>query len=238
VIRFTDFESLGLKAAAFSERGDGDCSLKGAADPATAIAARQAVAGPCGASAGDIVCVKQGHGVDVAVAREEDRGRGARDWNDALGPADSILTNVPGLPLAILVADCVPLYLVDPARRAGGLVHAGWRGTFDGAAARAVEAMSREWGSDPADLYAWMGPSAGPCCYEVSPELAERFRTAGLVAEGRHVDLWGSNARRLQQAGLGPARISACGICTICDPRFHSHRRDADGCRNMALFML
>lgn len=233
MIRFEDFERLGAMAA-FSETSDGDFSLRNGPEP-TVLESRRRLAEACGLDARHITCARQVHGTEVLRVGVEERGRGARDWHDALGPADALVTDVPGLPLAVLVADCVPVYLYDPERRVAGLVHAGWRGTLDGAAARAVEAMTREWGSDPAGLHALLGPSAGPCCYEVSPELAEDFRKAGLAARGRHVDLWESNALALASAGIPRGRISASGMCTLGDTRFHSYRRDATSARSMAL---
>lgn len=236
MIRFENFERYGV-VAAFSEAADGNFSLRNGSVP-EAVAARRRFAEACGLDPAGLACVQQVHGTEVVRVRAEDRGRGAFAWEDALGPADALLTDVPGLPVAVLVADCVPVYLHDPARGVAGLVHAGWRGTLDRAAARALEAMRRGWGTDPADVHALLGPSAGPCCYEVSEELAEDFRRAGLSAEDRRVDLWASNARVLAAAGVPPSQIQTAARCTVCDPRFHSHRRDATPNRNMALLAL
>ncbi len=138
----------------------------------------------------------------------------------------------------MFVADCVPVYLLDPETGGGGLVHAGREGTYRGISPLAVEAMQREFGTKPTDLHALIGPSAGPCCYEVSPELAHAFAEAGLPVDGRHLDLWQANAQQLTAAGLSPGRITVSGICTICDGRFHSHRAQPNAGRNMALLML
>lgn len=237
MIRFTEFETAGDVVAAFSEISDGNFSLRG--DDATdCIEARRRFAEACGADPRSIACALQVHGTEVLRVGASDRGRGALSREDALGPADALVTDVPGLPLVVLVADCVPVYLHDPVKCAIGLVHAGWRGTFDRIAAHTLQAMTREWGSNPADVRALIGPSAGPCCYEVSEELADRFRAAGLVAHERNVDLWASNARVLTDAGVSLENIECAKLCTLCTDRFHSHRRTATHARNMALLML
>lgn len=147
--------------------------------------------------------------------------------------ADAVISDRPGLGACVSVADCVPILLADPRSGAVAAVHAGWRGTLAGAAAHAVEALVRECGARPGDLLAAIGPSIGPCCYEVSQDLATRFRDQlGPVAgnpRGRQsrVDLWLANASILRQAGLLRERVEVLGHCTACDPeRFFSHRRD------------
>lgn len=234
MIRFPEFEARGARVAAFSEACDGDAGPRSPSRRDTL----ESLARELGIDADAVVFMKQVHGIEVARARASDRGRGAGAGEDALGPADALVTNAAGLPLAVLVADCVPIYLVDPVRRTGGIVHAGWRGTLDGAASAAVEALTREWGTKPEDVWALIGPSAGPCCYEVSEELAERFRRAGLAADGRLADLWESNTRQLEAAGLRRDRVLVSGLCTLCDGRFHSHRRDASGARNVGILVI
>jgi YfiH family protein len=112
-------------------------------------------------------------------------------------------------------------------------VHAGWRGTLAHAAERAVEALAREVGAHPGDLLAAIGPAIGPCCYEVSPDLAQVFRDdlGTRVAEphggSSRVDLWLANEMVLRKAGLAGERIEVLGRCTACEPEtFFSHRRD------------
>jgi YfiH family protein len=237
VIRFEEFEGPGLAVAAFTEASDGNFSLRGE-DATDGIEARRRFAEACGADPRSLALAQQVHGVEVLRVGAAERGRGALSREDALGPADALVTDVPGLPLAVLVADCVPVYLYDPVKNVIGIAHAGWRGTFDRIAAHTVERMRGEWGCEPGDLRALIGPSAGPCCYEVSEELAEQFRAAGLVARERMVDLWASNARVLVEAGVAADNIRTAGLCTLCSNRFHSHRRSATHARNMALISL
>lgn len=149
-------------------------------------------------------------------------------------PADAVVATTPGLAVGVVTADCVPILLCAPERRAFAAVHAGWRGTVARAAAAAVEALAARAGSRPSALLAAIGPSIGPCCYEVAPELAARFEEdfgEGVVDRSRpapRLDLWEANARALGAAGLLPERIDRLGRCTACEHGlFFSHRRDA-----------
>lgn len=168
---------------------------------------------------------RQVHGAGVLRAREPSPIPSAE--------ADAVISDRPGLAACVAVADCVPILLADPRSGAVAAVHAGWRGTLAGAAARAVEALVRECGARPGDLLAAIGPSIGPCCYEVSEELAARFHDEVGPAAGNprgrqsRVDLWLANASILRRAGLPRERVEILGHCTACDPeRFFSHRRD------------
>jgi len=234
VIRFEQLEALGLTIAAMSDRADGDC----AAAAQGAAGARREFCARCGLDAGGLVCARQVHGVAVVRANETDRGRGVCSGKPRFDAVDAMVTDVEGLPLAIFVADCVPVYLFDPERRATALVHAGREGTRRRIGPEAVHMLSREFASRPCDVHALIGPSAGPCCYEVSPEIAHDFAQAGLPARGRHLDLWEANARQLVAAGVPEDQVAVAGICTICDHRFHSYRRDGGSARNMALLAL
>ncbi len=158
----------------------------------------------------------------------------ASDPSTAPSPeADAVISDRPGLAACVSVADCAPILLLDPASGAVAAVHAGWRGTLARAAAHAVQALVREHRARPGDLLAAIGPSIGPCCYEVSQDLAARFRGELGPAAGNprgrqsRVDLWMANALVLRRAGLARQRIEVLGACTACEPdRFFSHRRD------------
>ena len=147
--------------------------------------------------------------------------------------ADAVATVVPGVAACVSIADCVPVLLADPRSGAVAAVHAGWRGTIGGAAAAAVKALVDRHGARPGDLLAAIGPGIGPCCFEVSRELAVRFRDeVGVVTatprdHGSRVDLWRANEVLLRRAGLPGQRIETLARCTSCEERtFFSHRRD------------
>jgi YfiH family protein len=168
--------------------------------------------------------VRQVHG--CAVSRRDAAGVPAEE-------ADAVVTARPGLAACVLTADCVPILIGDPRTGAVAAVHAGWRGTLARAAARAVEALQHEFDVHPENLLAAVGPAIGPCCYEVSPDLAERFLAEiGPAATMLHprtprVDLWTANEAVLTEAGVCPERIEIIDRCVACDAEaFFSHRRD------------
>ena len=146
--------------------------------------------------------------------------------------ADGIYTNEPGVALVCFSADCTPILLYDPVKKAVAAVHSGWRGTAMGIVRRAVETLSREFGSEPADIRAAIGPCIGSCCFEVGVEVPEAMRSAlgaeaepAIEARGEkyHVDLKEINRIWLRLAGVQAVDVS--GECTMCAPdRFWSHR--------------
>jgi YfiH family protein len=168
--------------------------------------------------------VRQVHGDRVVVTRAA---------CEPVEEADAVVSTVPGVAATVAVADCVPILIGDPRSGAVAAVHAGWRGTLSRTAARTVETLAREVGANAGDLLAAIGPAIGPCCYEVSAELAACFRDdmGARVADVRKgsakVDLWLANELILRQAGLSRERIEVLGRCTACEPdTFFSHRRD------------
>lgn len=169
------------------------------------------------------------HGADVIVY---DR---PRPVEQLIPPkADIILTDKPEVSLFMRYADCAPILLVDPVRRALGLAHAGWRGAVQKVAARAVEAMTARYGSRPGDLLAAVGPAIGPARYEVGPEVAAEVQAAfgpragellPRFGESTHFDLWAANRLALEEAGV--KEIEVAGICTAENNRdWFSHRAD------------
>jgi len=193
-------------------------------DPRAVDENRRRVFAGLGLDPKSLVTAQQVHGDRVAAA-------GAPGRHPA---TDGLVTDVPGLTLAVFCADCTPVFLVDPTRPAAGVVHAGWRGTVAGIAARAVAEMTARYGSRPVDLVAAVGPSIGPCCYEVGPEVSDAARRrlgAGVLVPGPgprpHLDLWEANRRVLVEAGLAPERVHVAGLCTSClEDLFYSHRRE------------
>ena len=169
-----------------------------------------------------LVMLKQIHS-DQIVRIEGGRGY--------LGEGDALVTDRPGVLIGIRTADCVPILIADPDNHAVAAVHAGWRGTLDRIATKAVERLAAEYGSKPENLHAAIGPAIGPCCYEVGPEVSERFRilVPDLPVEGKaHLDLIDLNRRMLIVGGLDPGKIYSTGLhCTKCGPaELHSFRRD------------
>ena len=197
-----------------------------------------------GARPDDLMRVKQVHGNTVRVLKRGEVPPGAsRERPDG----DAVIANEPGLVLAVMVADCVPILLADGKRgAAAAAIHAGWRGTCARVAATAVELMRREFGTDPGDLIAAIGPSIGPDDYEVGESLIESFTQAGHASQDisrwflrgssrLHLDLWSANSDQLIAVGLHPDRIFTCGLSTLAHPDvFDSYRSDGERTGRMA----
>jgi len=222
MLRFAELESAGARLACFTGVDDGDGAGESGRSLVRAILESENV------PSDSIRFLSQVHGTRVV------------ELNDCANAeeADGAVTNTAGVPLVIRVADCVPVYLVEEGGRCAALLHAGWRGTLAGIAREGVHALTQRFGANPERRTAVIGPSAGPERYEVSEEIAARFRDAGLVARGRLADLWESNVVQLREAGVPAASIHISGIDTLADSRFYSHRRDATGGRNLAILAL
>ena len=186
-----------------------------------------------GADMGNIVCASQVHGDTVRTVTAADLGIGLDEpepWQ-----ADGLVTDIPGVTLAVYSADCLPILLYDPVRRVVGAVHAGWRGTALGIAAKAVERMVDCYGCDRLDILAAVGPGISKCCFETHEDVPNAM-TAALgvratpflspIENGKFkVDLKGINATRLERVGLRPEHISVTADCTACLPeKYWSHR--------------
>lgn len=200
-----------------------------------------------GASADRLMRVKQVHGNAVRLVR---RGDVPGDASEQKPDGDAIVSNQPGLVLAVMVADCVPILVVDPVRGAAAAIHAGWRGTCARVAQAAVETMQREFASDPDDLIAAIGPSAGPDDYEVGESLVEAFLAAGhrrsdvdrwfIRTTGKpHLDLWSVNRDQLLASGVDASRIHVCGLSTVSHPDiFDSYRVAGERAGRMAAIIV
>ncbi|MHB1318356.1 MAG: peptidoglycan editing factor PgeF [Anaerolineae bacterium] len=174
-----------------------------------------------------IVTARQVHGAHVARVGPDDGGT-------VIPATDGLITDAPGIALLMRYADCVPVLLYDSQRNAIGLAHAGWRGALARVAARTAEAMLGEFGCRPSDIRAAIGPSIGPCCCEVGPEVAEATRVAfpdetRLLCRVRptghaYLDLWEAVATQLREAGVD--QIETARMCTACrGDLFYSYRR-------------
>ncbi len=173
---------------------------------------------------------RQVHGARVALCRRPPGPPGVH----RLAEADALVTPDPGVLLAVTVADCVPVFVVDPDRRVAALAHAGWRGTAAGVVEATLAAL-RSLGSRPDSWHVYLGPAICKRCYEVGPEVLAAL--GADAAEGRLLDLRAEVARRARAAGADPARVRVSEACTRCDEgRFYSYRGGAGG-RRMCAFV-
>lgn len=196
-----------------------------------------------GCTATRVARVRQVHGAGVRVVT-------AAGLADPVPDADAVVTSVPGIGVAVVAADCVPILLADARTGAVGAVHAGWRGTAADAAGAAVAAMVRDCQVDPKRLVAAIGPSIGACCYTVGPELVTAFERAGhardrldrwFTAAGDRLalDLWTANRDLLITAGLAPDHVHVAGLCTQTHRDvFESFRADGIAAGRMAAIVV
>jgi YfiH family protein len=202
----------------------------GAAFDETRDQGRARVAGALAAS-GRLHLLRQVHGAAVRRA----------PW-EGTPEADAAIACSAGDLLGIETADCLPVLIVDPVRRAAGAAHAGWRGTVARVAPAAVAALVAE-GSRPGDLVAALGPSIGACCYEVGSDVEAAFGPEGARffrpgPRGRaHVDVRAANRAQLVAAGLRDDAIHDVRDCTSCTPGYFSYRRDGKGAGRMLNFV-
>lgn len=182
------------------------------------------------------------HGNTVTVFQRDAPLPATYDRGADLAHGDAVLSDLPGRHVTVTFADCVPLLFAD--RRLGviGAAHAGWRGTALGIAAVTVRTMRDAFGSQPEDIVAGIGPSIGPCCFEVGDEVPSTFAAQGWPAvQGRagnktHLDLWATNRRQLIESGLRRQNVEVAGICTSCSTaHFYSHRAEAGRTGRFAL---
>jgi len=194
-------------------------------DPAAVHGNRRIVFAEMGLSPDEVVTCYQVHSAVVAPV-------GLRHGGQVLPATDGLMSADP-VALFLRFADCVPIILYDPVRRAVALVHAGWRGTAAGIAIVGVARMAEQYGSRPGDILACIGPSIGPCCYRVGDDFIRAMAAHRPAAEeyiarrdgALYADLWEMNRRQLLDAGV--AQVEAARICTACrNDEFFSHRGD------------
>lgn len=146
--------------------------------------------------------------------------------------ADALITNRVAQSIGVRTADCVPLLLLDSKNRAIAAVHAGWRGTASEIVERTIEHLNASFGTEPADVFAAIGPCVRACCYEVGEEVARKF--AKMFPEWgeedlakRQLDLVEGNCRQMISAGIPAGQIFDSGLCTTCQSEcFYSFRRE------------
>ncbi|HWD54786.1 MAG TPA: polyphenol oxidase family protein [Acidimicrobiales bacterium] len=252
LLRWVDAGALGVEVAVTTRRGGVsrapydslNLGLHVGDDPADVAVNRRLAAGAFGVELSRLVFARQVHGAGVAVVGGVDAGRGTTADDDAVADADVLVTATPGVALVIMVADCVPLALVDERAGVLAVVHAGWRGTAAGVAGAALDAMV-ERGAARGRIRAWMGPAVAPEGYQVTDEVRHALDdAAGASALDPDVarpdgpghwlvDLVAANRQQLRLGDVRAGHITSCGVTTA-DERFFSDRA-ARPCGRFAL---
>jgi len=192
-----------------------------------------------------VVFSNQVHSSNVYRAGVADMGNGilreSKIWD-----MDALITNEPGVTLQTFHADCVPVFLADPIKRAVGLVHAGWMGTLKEISRICLERMATEFGTKPGDVLVGIGPSIGPYSFETDDDVADRFKqelgfSCDFLYQSGHkflIDLWGINRTSLERAGVKSHNIEDSYLCTLKHPEmFFSHRKMGNARGTMAAFI-
>jgi YfiH family protein len=194
-------------------------------DPANVLENRRRLAAAFGADLDDFVFARQVHGAAVRVVGDADRGSGTSTQQDAIGETDALVTTSPGVVLAILTADCVPIVLHDPVAGVLACVHSGWRGTVARIGAATVAVMEK-LGARSDDILAGVGPAIDPARYQVGPEVreavadafgpaADEFSRPDRSAAGRWLlDLRAANRQVLREAGLQASNVHVTDVPT------------------------
>ena len=197
-------------------------------EKARVYANRQRAYGIYGRDTDTVVHAHLVHDISVAAVTQANNGT----W---LPRVDGLITDEPGCALTMNYADCGPIFLYDPIHQAIGLGHAGWQGAVKDLPGAMVRAMQAQFGSDPAQLIAGLGPAIGPCCYEVGEPVISAVHTAFadpaslLIPQpsspNPHFDLPEANRRNLARAGV--LTVEPSGLCTACrTDLFYSHRAE------------
>ncbi|HHU87184.1 MAG: peptidoglycan editing factor PgeF [Pelotomaculaceae bacterium] len=255
---FPHFENSGKVIHGFTTRNGGvsrapysslNTAFHVGDDEADVRTNRQMACAALGLNPADLVAGRQVHGDRIEVVGLEDRGRGAISDNSSLPGTDALVTGITGVPLSSYYADCVPVFLLDPVKGVIAIAHAGWKGTALRIAEKTLKKMRDSFGVAPRDCLAGIGPSVGPCCYEVDERVISPFQKSfpGIrdlavpTPSGRwRLNLWEANRRTLLDAGLKAENIVSSRICTSCHQQhFYSYRAQGGNTGRMtALIML
>ncbi|MCD9024419.1 peptidoglycan editing factor PgeF [Cohnella silvisoli] len=221
--------------AGFTTRHAFNTALHVGDAPETVINNRKRVVEQLGWPFEAFTCAEQVHGNNVYLVTSDDAGRGRFDRLSAIADTDALITNVPGVLLAMYFADCVPLYFYDPVTESIGLAHAGWKGTVSEIAVKTVEKMTAAFGTEPKNLMAAIGPSIGASCYEVDESVLQHVRPLddksiiqiSPSSDRAQLDLKHLNRHLMIKAGIMPSRIEMSSWCTGCrTDLLFSHRME------------
>ena len=171
------------------------------------------------------------------------------NMHDKLQDIDGLITNEPGICLVTSYADCVPLFFVDPVHHAIGLSHSGWRGTVGKIGQVTLQKMEKEYGTNPGEVLAAIGPSICQCCYEVSEDVICQFKESfeqkhwsDLIYQKENrkfqLNLWKANEIILREAGVQKENLAITNVCTSCNHEIlFSHRASKGQRGGLAAFL-
>lgn len=199
---------------------------------------RQLFADAVGIDSQSIVTAQQVHDDHIACVHSVDTDNQTREYQRTFPTTDALATNEPGIPLMLFFADCVPVLFYDPIQHAVAIAHAGWKGTVARIAAKTLVRMQDEFGTRPSDCLIGVGPSIGPCCYEVDETVIDKLRQEfaktwtkfAIPRKDRWLlDLWSVNHDQLVEVGAADKNIVISGVCTACNTDLYYSYRVENG---------
>ncbi len=209
------------------------------------LTARRKACEQLGIQAEFLTHVYQEHGTEIWVVNLTHRGSGALTGEGQVGVGDAMMTCERDIPLAILVADCIPLIFADRSERFVTIAHAGWRGTNGDIAGKTVRRIQKEYSISAKEIVVWAGPGISRCCFEVGTEVWNTIEqnwgqySECFFPDSMKIDLKQLNRLQLVQSGILNENIDISKDCTCCDERYFSFRRDGAGSgHNLAVVQL
>jgi hypothetical protein len=187
-----------------------------------------------GAAVPKIFNINQQHGVNIVTAKTLDIPKVQTP------KADAVITNVPGIPLTVRTADCLPVFVYDPARKVIALIHAGWKGSQKTIAAHTIKKMNDLFKCQTTDLLVVFGPAIRSCCYQVGEEFRRYFPHSTEVRDKKYyMDLITENKNQLARMNVKESNMFDFKVCTCCDTKYFSYRREGDSAgRMLSLIMI
>lgn len=232
LVHFVSTRSGGLSCAPYNSLNLG---FKVNDDLSAVIQNRIALADAVGINAKNFVIPSQCHSSNILIATQQHKGRGFYEKDDAIIDTDAIVTAEKELCLLVFSADCVPILLFDPVNAIIAAAHAGWKGTVNQIVSKVIETMTTNFKTNPADVVAGVGPSIGPCCYNIGEEVItivkEKYGANTTLLQRNtknnklYFNLWEANVTNLIQSGVQEKNIEVSALCTSCrSDLFFSHR--------------
>ena len=208
-------------------------------DPKKVLENRKVLASTLGISLDSFTFAEQIHDSRVRVVTEELKSSGGVEYKTAIDATDALVTDVPNICIIVLLGDCVPILFFDVKQNVIGVAHAGWRGTVRLVAEKTIRVFQERFRSKLEDIIVGIGPSIGPCCYEVGTEVVSQIENvfhgkAGYInsetSDGRcYLDLWEANRAQLVKVGIPEGNIELSRICTYCKHSLFFSRRHQRG---------
>ena len=246
--RITHFISTRNGGVSINEYSSLNLGLNQADIPSNVFQNREILARTVGVDLNSFVFARQVHGTKVVRVFESDRGRGLFSRATAFPFTDGMVTNSKNVCLVSQAADCVPILFFDPEKNAVGVAHAGWKGTVLKISQFVINAFKQEFDTNPKDLIVGIGPSAGPCCYEIGKEVAEEVALAfgendAILKPAKKIEkyilnLWEANRQTLIESGIKENNIEISQRCTLCENHDFFSARKGDKGRFAAGIML